>query len=85
MRTILPKKWVINREGFPEVIDWCNKNSQNNRDDFDRKLVGWYFHYPIVNSSHTYYGIWNGYEEISFEEFKVLILGEKIEPSYEIY
>ena len=80
MKTTLPKKWVINREGLPEVIEWCNNNNDASQKHYEDYKLGWYFHFPSYGgNSHTSSYIKTGYEEITFDEFKVLNFKKNIE------
>lgn len=77
---VLPEKWCINRENNPIIIDWCNKNSTCNRTDYDKQMLGWFFHFPSYGSRcHT----WNickcDYKEIIFDQFKKYVLKEQLE------
>jgi hypothetical protein len=88
MRTELPKKWCfkLKRENTQEVCNYVISNKPSYTNWIPSNiLVNPYItnqNFPLV-STQSKYG-----EEITFEEFKSLVLGEKqqpTEPQYEIY
>ena len=84
MRTELPKKWCIKNEN--DCLKSYASKIKNNSWDCDSE--GSYYFYK--NGVFDFSG-WRpkNYEEITLEEFKILVLGEKqqqpTEPQYEIY
>ena len=89
MRNKLPNKWVVERNNgnSNEILSFFNKGCGK------KYIIGTYFHFPNFRDmkgfsygNHTSGHIISGYEEITFEEFKILVLKEKpLEPNYEIY
>lgn len=85
MITTLPKTWhlKVTNENFKTLGDWMDYGPVGHMNYNKCKPTGY-----IVDKK----GFWTGLVpidsiEISFEEFKVLVLGEHIntEPNYEIY
>jgi hypothetical protein len=82
-------------ERLPEK--WCCKSATENElkilNDFiiskgyDGKLQDhFYIHFPFINTNGSAYTkIMDDYKEISFEDFKRLVLKENITETYEIY
>jgi len=84
MRTILPEKWYI--QTTSENVDILSKWRTDGQ--ISERNLGGYLMYPGFNNKKGYnvpYIPSEG-EEITFEEFKTLVLGEPYpEPNYEIY
>jgi hypothetical protein len=85
MRQTLPEKWCVKPKTKAESkIIFKYKGISEYKDAPD---VCYYQHYPPINTFCTAYEyVQKDYEEITLEEFQVLVLGEKLkEISYEIY
>jgi len=84
MRTQLPKNWCIKIDGgdiSKSVRDYANKNNLNRSSwKFDVISTPYYYidHKGLFQNSLQVQG-----EEITFEEFEVLVLGKNI--NYEIF
>jgi hypothetical protein len=73
-----PKKWCVNRENNIEIIHWF-KNEYPSK-HFEHKMQGYLTHYPFneIQRRYTSSYIFDGYTEITTEEFEVFILGKEI-------
>jgi hypothetical protein len=78
--TELPKRWCIKLINSEELLDWINKNSNENIlfDDMVENPIRYlYFHYPF--DVNPFKGIPvrlkdNSYTEITFDKFKKWVL-----------
>lgn len=85
MRTQLPEKWyvVTTEESNKIICDWFDKTKSTQTD----RTIGNYYTYEMYGwmfsaSKDKYVP---NFTEITFEEFKVLVLGEKLQENYEIF
>jgi len=73
----LPEKWKVSVKNFyGDQKNWFNLNSQNNGRDYHNYKKGW-LHFPIMKDGchQTTFEV-DGYTEITFEDFKRLVLNK---------
>lgn len=85
MRTQLPEKWYIvtTQESNNIICNWFDKASLSKTDRsignyYTSEKKGWMYY---AEKSHRL----SNHTEITFEEFQVLVLGEKLQENYEIF
>ena len=93
MRTELPKQWFVECDEFNREIlnEWRLQRATSYRKEADfvpgdfllsKHLDdGSYYFNSDIRGSYNY----SDYIELTFEEFKTLVLNEYTEPQYEIY
>lgn len=88
----LPEKWAIKRtkESYKILNNYFNEGCKSK--SYTSKEDNWYFHYPNFKSYVGFYSgkhiddiILSDYIEITFEDFKRLVLKENVERNYELW
>lgn len=81
MLTELPEKWKLkckNKQEQEIFVEWVEINKQTTSNYRLQNLVDFLFHYPAINgNTHTSSTNHPDYTEISFEDFKRLVLKEE--------
>jgi hypothetical protein len=72
----LPEKWCVKINSI--TSKWFNENSQTGAKDYHTVTTG-YLHYPHNNAIHHFSYVITGYTEITFDQFKRLVLKESLE------
>ncbi len=73
---VLPEKWCIQDITKPSVLEnWLNCLGKNKH--FWNFRSGSYYHFHGVDPIDCYGRIFDGYTEISFEQFQKYVLNEK--------
>lgn len=90
MRTELPQRWCIkacNNEEAQIIQPYANEMATN--DGNSPWSIGDCKHYYLSVEDGKYYGGngggYSGFEKLTIEEFQTLVLGNTLEPNYEIY
>ena len=92
MRTELPEKWFIalkSQSEFDEFLKWSVSKFYLDKHHLTAEAYSnpYYCSFNSKNNKASYnnFNSWSNYIELTFEEFKTLVLNEYTEPQYEIY
>jgi len=92
MRIELPEKWFIelkSQSEFDEFLKWAVDKAYLDLFHLTSKAYSnpYYCSFNSKNNKASYNNInsWSNYIELTFEEFKTLVLNKNNEPQYEIY
>jgi len=91
MRTELPRKWAVKAYSKKEaevIFPYNNKSKRCFWDISNSVHYNFYANYENGKYLESSKYLLKDHEEITFEEFKTLVLGEKqqpTEPQYEVY